>query len=394
MERYIDRKREVAYLRQLNEEAKQKFGAEFDGYKIVESGRNIWDGHMEYEQTNDMFRADYVESADVDGYTLDLSRMKVKAIDFYKTQMIAEYKGFKSNIANRLMSLETFKNENQYNDGTKEQYRRDYAYKTNTKVAKIDLTAYTMSSYNGADTRSKSHCEKCANSIVCIDFDNVAQEDANELLKWLCEQKYVFMISKSISGAGLYCLIRHAFAGSQLKAVILAIKNEMPINFQHYVDLKCTDCSRLRGYSDFKQYWRADDFVLEAFDKIYVEDTAQKTKQFSFEYDEKDKDETKKECMKYFKRLQSCKYLDTSDYNAWYALLKNIYTLTGSDGEDVARHVSMKSNNYNESEFVKKWRRVCSENDTELNLGYWKNRERERKKIVDQNKPKKLWYEN
>ena len=122
---------------------------------------------------------------------------------------------------------------NSKNDGTKFAHERylislanEDVKKEVKKEQKAKCKAYTMSTY--ATTKTDAEGAKCMNNVFCLDFDNVTPQQWQPLIDYLWSLKYVFMMSPSFSGNGIYCLLYHDVPSSRFADMLQQISDDMP----------------------------------------------------------------------------------------------------------------------------------------------------------------------
>lgn len=299
----------------------------------------------------------------------------MKAIELYNNTRIAYYSNVNSKTAQSIITLSQFKDAYKNENGTRIEGLRQYAKEKGVEFKTLKamyLSGFTMSS--SATTKASAE-DAIFNHILCVDFDHVAQSEVMSLLKTLWKRQDVIMITKSVSGDGIYALVYVAHHVSRLKECLECFINDLPFSYRAYVDTKCSNANRFRFDADFQQSWKPDDYEVVPFCKsrpVEFKFTNFKTNtRFNSYANDNNNDEKKVE--RIIKKMLNCSELCVYDYNDWYALLKHVYGAFGESGEDYARRLSMSAPNFSERDFEKKWKRVCSEPSGGLNMGYWVN---------------------
>ena len=291
----------------------------------------------------------------------------MKALEIYQTSRIAIYERVTEEKAKYVVSLldykECFKNDN----GTRLQNIRYLIYKYNqdkqaTKKAK--LQCYTMSSCS----ESKDNVADF-NHILCLDFDHIdSNEERVELFKWLWNREEVLMVSKSISGHGVYALIYVAHNVEQLRECLQAYKTELPLKFQKdgILDMKCSNANRLRYDSDFKKFWKDDDAEIVPFSKMppscKIDIFSSKSKYKTTEQNIADI----RRCMqKMLDNTAITSYIDAygkenkkGKDRGWFTFVNACIVAEQAgirESLDFCKTISKRSKDYNERSFVEQW---------------------------------------
>ena len=191
------------------------------------------------------------------------------------------------------------------------------------------------------------------NGLVCIDFDGKDNDKTPEQMKAILKDfEEVLYCGLSVSGKGVYAIIRTDNSEPKLHSKVVIELGDMFEKFGLKYDKSCKDISRLRFVSFDKNGYLNEDAI--SFQTSHIQ-LIEQPKQQNYTFG-KGKNNTEELVIKYVSAIQSSKLDITDNYEDWVRIGFALASYFGYEGEDYFLTVSQNSPKYNLARCVQKYR--------------------------------------